>query len=477
VLFWVAGLALIVPLWAGRHFPSEDGLAHLAWTEVFRGLGDPGSIWGAAYERGAEWSTPNLAYFAAQYVLAGGIDPHLAQQVILTLTVLAWLAASRALSLALTGTVSVGALASLLLVHSSWLYGGYLSFLVGVPALVASLAIVVGMLRGERPPPARTCALLAVLGVFAYYCHLVVAACFLLLVVAAAVAARRQARAMPDVRVATRAVVRSLAYAALPTVLLFVSYALGGSLGAGGLRWEPLTKTVARFAGLAFFRGFAAPGIDFWIALAVLGLLFAALVFALLNDQRRGRLTAGSKLVVALAVCLAVLYFVVPDGVGDGYNLKGRLQLVMWAWLLPAVTLASTPRVARMATAAILLLAGWQVTAFTRRARAFDVAYAEVVRTATATMAPGTRFDRQLDYEQAGFDGSFIRVLAHAPEDLALHCGCVLVGGYHPSTPFYWVRVRTGAPPAVGYHVRVVQPPGAPLSIAIDSAGRAAPAP
>jgi hypothetical protein len=250
-----------------------------------------------------------------------------------------------------------------------------------------------------------------------------------------------------------------------------MSYFAESSLGGGGLRWEPVGKTVARFVGLAFFRGFAAPTFDFWVALAV----FAVTILVLLAAAVRGRWLKApapsgpmSRLFAVLAVCLVVLYVVVPDGIGDGYNLKGRLQLIMWAWLLPSLpaTKNLTARKAVIVGVAAVLL--WQVVAFGTRARAFNASYDRAL-TAAAALPRGSILDRTSDYDHEVFDGSFIKVLAHAPEDVAYHCGCVLVAGYHPSTAFYWVRTLPTPGVLPAYRVDVRQGSGKDVSITITN--------
>ena len=466
-LFWACGLALVLPVWMSAQFPSEDGLAHLAWTEVYRALGAAESAWRSFYERGAQWNTPNLSYFGLQYALGAVVAPYVAQQLIVSALIVLWVASTYALSVALTGRISIGAFVSLLLIHNSWLYGGYFSFLFGVPPLLLSLALIIRIVDPSTLVGRRDYLALAVLGVFAYYSHVVAAATFLmLLVITVAFLLRRSSR---------RAV--GVAIAAAPAALLLASYLIADSLGAGGMRWEPVTKTIARFVGLAFFRGFAAPSALFWLALAT----FAAIVLVLCLDTVRtqwrrhpdpdldgDRLSVATPLIVTLVACLAVLYVVSPDGVGDGYNLKGRFQLVMWAWLLPALVYRGrlpSPAVLVAATAVVLV---WQIATFAERSHRFNASY-EMARARAPSIPPGSTLERTLDYDHASFDGSFIKVLAHAPEDFAYRCGCVLLAGYHPSTAFYWVRTLAQADTRPAYRLQIRQMPGGPVTVTVEN--------
>src|SRR5687768_12895946 len=98
LLFWALALALVVPVWAGTHSPTEDGPAHAHWTAVYRDLGDSASAWAPYLERSVRWNAPNLSYFALQYALTAVLEPHAAQKLIVTLLLLAWAGATALLA-------------------------------------------------------------------------------------------------------------------------------------------------------------------------------------------------------------------------------------------------------------------------------------------------------------------------------------------------------------------------------------------
>jgi hypothetical protein len=457
-LFWAFGIALLIPVWIGAHFPTEDGFAHLAWTEVYRSLAAPDSPWTPFYTRSAQWNTPNLSYFLLQYTLGAVIEPHVAQRLIITALILSWVGAIHALSVQLTRTISLGAFASLLLIHNSWLYGGYLSFLLSVPPLILALALVVQLVRATDSPKLSLYIVVGTLGIMAYYCHLVASGTFLLLL---ALACLTLVRGQPR-----RAA--GLALAGLPSVLLVLSYLAADSLGAGGVRWEPPVKTIARFVGLAFFRGFAAPAPGFWLALGLFGAAIAAICLDVARAFAQRRVPAVGRFVLVLAAAFAVLYVVSPEGVGDGYNLKGRFQLILWAWLLPSLPYALSRRSRVVIAAGVTLLLAWQIADFSSSVRRFNTEYDALVAQAR-TIPAGSTIAWELDYDHAGFERSFIRVLAHAPEDLAYHCGCILIAGYHPSTPFYWVSTRSSDTQQAQYRLQIRQLPGSPVTLTLVS--------
>src|SRR5215211_4766047 len=75
LLYGLYGLSLAAPIWLTPYFPTEDGPAHIYWTEVYRSLGDAQSPFQPYYERSVRWNTPNLSYFALQLGLSRYLDP------------------------------------------------------------------------------------------------------------------------------------------------------------------------------------------------------------------------------------------------------------------------------------------------------------------------------------------------------------------------------------------------------------------
>ena len=473
LLFWALALALVVPVWAGTHFPTEDGPAHAHWTAVYRDLGDSASAWAPYLERSVRWNAPNLSYFALQYALTAALEPHAAQKLIVTLVLLAWAGATALLARAASGRLGLGAFAALLLLHSWILYSGFLSFLIGVPVLVLSVALLLDVeARRERGDAvaART-ALLALPGVVAYYSHIVTGALFVaLLLLGALYFARRDARHAG-----------ALLAAALPTCLLGATYVLGSPFGEGGAVWATFGDTVKRFVGLAFWRGFAARDAGFFLSLGLVGVTLLALCAGAVRARRRGEGSRAVDFVLLGALCLAALYFVAPRRVGEGSLIRERIQLVMWAVLLPALG-AGLPRRARQGVAAaIALLAAWQLADFTLRARRFDAQVAGVLAQARGAIPAGAVFRFPQRYEDSQFERSWVGPLVELGSDVALHRRAVLVGAHHPLTPFYWVRYRPGADSAATLTATIEERRAATgrgsLTLVVRPAGRAAPAP
>jgi hypothetical protein len=429
------------------------------WIEVYRQLADPTSVWAPYYRRALHWDTPYLGFFGLQYVLAGHVDPHTALRIVLTLLALGWAAAARALFRSLPRGSELGTYASLLLIHSYWLYAGFFSFLIGIPVILLGLALVNRIADRSRTGASRRVELivLGALGIVAYYCHITIGGIFCL---AVAIASATQLRHARDTAL------RLLA-AIVPAALLCAAAVLRGGHGAvgGDAHWEPLETTVARFAGLSFWRGVAAPDLGFWASLAVVIALFAGLTFDGLRGWHAGKLDEGRRRVLLVGAALAALYFLVPEGLGEGWYLKGRVQLLLWAVVLPALPWRPSPRAARLAGAAIAVTLAWQLANTAWRIRGYDRAWASVLDEAVALPeeTPVT-IDQKPQESEPSFDRSFLRVLAHAADDVALHRRSIVLPGsdFHPTTAFYWVQVRSDAPP----------PPPGTLQIRVEEVDR-----
>ena len=404
----------------------------------------PGAHWRSSTCDTSSWDAPHhLLHFGLQYALAAVLEPHLAQKLVVSTVILSWCGAIWFLSRTMTGGLSLGALTALLLIHSSWLYNGFFAFMGAIPIVLVILGILVrltdGSIRGDRPGPYL---LIGLLGLLAHYAHFFVGALFLMLGFLWLVFPWRPIRFR-------RA---NLALAILPTAALATWYLARGSLGAGGMRWESPIRVMARFFGLAFFRGFAAATPSFWVALAGFCVVVAFLCWRGVRDQPFHALHQTRQFVLLLAALLGVAYFFAPAAVGEAWPFHARLQYAGLAWLLPSLA----PRVSHRERLAVLtvvcLLLGWQVTTFSARGIRFSNEYEAVLRQTEAIPA-GATLVSSLPYESAQFEGSFVHVLAALPEDIAERRKAVLLNSFFPAHPYYWVLPRPERFQAPDFHI------------------------
>jgi hypothetical protein len=443
--YWTWGVLLLVPVWLPRYFATEDGLAHLYWVEVYRSLGNPSSPFHEFFNRNIVWQSPHhLVHFGLQYGLATILEPHLAQKVVVSLVILSWVAAIHFLGRAMCGKLTPGALAALLLVHSSWLYNGLFAFMGAVPLSLVGLGVLarLGGDSSQRAKRAYYYLMVGMLGIIAHYAHFFVGALFLLLVLVWLLFPwnRRQFSRL------------CLAAAMLPAAALAALYLTRGSLGTGGMTWESPVRVVARFVGLAFFRGLGSPTTSFWLALLTFGLLLAFLCYCALRTETFHHAPETHRFVIVLVGLLLIIYFVSPVGLGEAYPLSGRFQFTALAFLLPSLPCRVGRRRFQILIGGVSLLLGWQVITFSGRELRFSRDYAAVLHE-SEVIPHDSVIATALLYGNARYEGSFVRILASIPEDLAFRRHAILINSYFPRYPYYWVRPRTDRIPPAQFRI------------------------
>ncbi len=158
ILFAVALLATVLPLWVADYLPSVDLPQHLFLINVLRTVDDPGSLYGEFYR-----SKPGLTYLTFYYFVRGlaplvGVE--VALKVFLTL-VLAAIPLSLLVLLRALGRSKWLALLACPLAFTDNFYWGLVSFLASVPLTLLVIAYFVRSLE-EPPERKRPAILLAV---------------------------------------------------------------------------------------------------------------------------------------------------------------------------------------------------------------------------------------------------------------------------------------------------------------------------
>jgi hypothetical protein len=456
-LYWAWGFLLLLPVWLPTYLVTEDGLAHLYWIEVYRALGRPDNSWSHFFVRHLVWDKPHhLLHFGLQYALATILEPHLAQKVVVSLIILSWVGAIHFLARAMFRELTLGAFAALLLIHSSWLYNGFFAFMGAMPLVLVTLGLLARLSNDPTPADSRgSYVAIGILGVVAYYAHFFVGALFLMLGIAWLIFPWHPLRFS---RV-------YLASAMLPTGALAAWYLGSGTLGAGGMTWEPFIKVAARFFGLAFFRGLAAPTLPFWTALAAFGSVVAFLLWQGIRADPFRRIPSTRRFVFLLAAFLAIAYFFAPAAVGEAWPFHARLHFAALAWLLPSLPSRMSRRQRNLVLMVVSLLLGWQVVTFSGREMRFSHDYAQVLRQADAI--PAGAIVVSSPYGASRYEGSFLGVLATVPEDIALRRRAVLLNSFFPAHPFYWVLPRPGFTPPPEFRIDLQQDPHGGLQLLI----------
>jgi hypothetical protein len=430
-VFWSFGLLLLAPIWIPQYLPTEDGLPHLYWVEVYRSLGDPTSPAHRFFVRHLDWTAPHhLLHFGLQYLLASVLEPHVAQKVVISITILTWVAALGWLGKRSRSAVTPGAFLALLLILSSWLYNGFFAFLGAVPFALVTIGLLRGLsdgsIAGRWPYIAIGCLALA-----AHFAHFFVGALVLLIGGFWVIYPWRPPR-FDRLR---------LVLALAPTGILAMIYLTRGTLGTGAPRWEPLVRVLARVFGLAFFRGFASWTPSFLLALTGFGLVTAFVCWRGLREVHRHGGSPGQRAAILLALLVMAASLAAPVRVGDAWPFNARLHFVALAWLLPIMSFPLSTRQRQGFVTAVSLLLAWQLVTFTTRAVRFSRAYERVIHQASTIPQHATVASR-LDYSRARYEHSLVHVLAGLPEDIAQRRHALLLHSFFPRYAYYWVRPR-----------------------------------
>ena len=152
------------------------------------------------------------------------------------------------------------------------------------------------------------------------------------------------------------------------------------------------------------------------------------------------------RAILFLTVLFCGTYFIAPAKLGGAWPFHARLHFAALAWLLPCLPFQGSRRTRSLLITAVMLLLGWQVIAFSARSVRFSREYATVLEQAGAIEA-GTKIASALPYGNARYQGSFVRVVASVPEDIALRRGAIFLNSFFPKHAYYWVVPRHGVKP------------------------------
>jgi hypothetical protein len=167
LLFGLASIACVLPIWIGRYLPLLDYPNHLAEVFIWRRLHDP--AWNfEPYYTTRFVPSPNWAQYLIVYALGSVVGDEAGQKLFLSIAVLA-LPASIALYARRMGRDPRLALFAFPLAWNVNLAHAFLSYVAGLPVLFFSLTLLDR--HAERPSLARG-ALAAVAGAINYSFHL-----------------------------------------------------------------------------------------------------------------------------------------------------------------------------------------------------------------------------------------------------------------------------------------------------------------
>jgi hypothetical protein len=325
VLFAVLLVLHLIPIWAFRFFPTQDGPGHQAVSFILRQYASPDAGLLRRYFALNREALPNGFIFFLTNRVLGFLAVPAAEKVLLSAYVLLLpLSVRYALRGIDRGARRSGFLAvlSFPFVFNYTLHMGFFNFCFSLPAFFFTVGY--WLRHGERMTPWRTAAL-ALLVLWVYFCHPVT--------LVMTVAALLTLASWPVLLARGRGFGRRLlapTLACVPALALMASF-LGRRIGSK-IDFLPLTVKIEHLAAL-----YSLASLDVLSAALAAALAVLLYVLAFLCLRQRGRRTPevrdGLLLVVLAFLCA---YFLAPSEISGGgfvnhrLNLFPFLALILW---------------------------------------------------------------------------------------------------------------------------------------------------
>jgi hypothetical protein len=317
LLFAVLLVLHLVPIWAFRFFPTQDGPSHQALTYILKQYDRPDAGLLRQYFALNREALPNGFIFFLTARVLGFLSVPMAEKVVLTVYAALLPLSVRYTLRGIDRRAGFLAVLSFPFVYNYTLHMGFFNFCYSLPAFFFTLGY--WLRHGERMTLPRTAAL-ALLILWVYFCHPVTLALTL-----AALFTLAGWRLLQDPGALWPRIRRWLlppALACLPALALMASF-LGRRIGSRVLFLVPLREKIASLAAL-----YSLASLDALSAVLAGALALLFYVLALLCLRRRG----SGPSAVRTGLLLVVLIFVVvcllaPSDLAGGGFINHRLSL------------------------------------------------------------------------------------------------------------------------------------------------------
>jgi hypothetical protein len=396
-IFWGLVVLHLIPLWAFRHLPTQDGPGHLAVASLLAHLDLPaGEPLRGFFERNVG-NYPNYFIFGLLAEPVRLLSPRLTERLLLSgyVVLLPW-AARYALGAVRPRSCFLAVLAFPFLFSFPFQMGFY-NFCFSLAGFFLTLGFWLRH-RGRFDPLATLG--LALLACGTYFCHgvalVMTAACLLLLAAWQAWLDLRRSRAgtalalLPHPDMAAAAPV--LRHRLGPTVLAWLPALLLTALYLGNHLQGPSTRLSARVLAKQLAGLYSLVALDFevvWISAALAGLFGLLAGWQLVRRlRRRGPLTFRDGLLLVPLLC-TVAYFAAPNQTGGGALVNQRLNLFPFLAVLFWLAAFAWPAGARRWIQAAAATVSLALLAFTCLGYARLQPYLDEYRSAAGQVAPG----------------------------------------------------------------------------------------
>ncbi len=443
--FWALALLYLVPVWAFRYLPTQDGPSHLDNAQILKDYGDPAAGYRDLFELRAE-PLPNLS----SHLLVAGLlyvfPPLVAEKVLVSLYFLGFAGAFRYFLGAFGPRARPLSWAGLLLVCNRCFWMGFYNYCLSL----VLFWVILGYCLRRRPGayPVQTIVLL-LLFTAAYFTHLV----GFLLAVAGAVAASLLAR--PPRLIGAALVLVAAAPAACLTMAYFEETGFFRAHQGRHLVNESLERLSGRtmatsleqeVAGIdddlaAYHLGSAVSGglvLTAYLAMLA-GLTAAEFFFSRPREEGTG---PGRLFPAVFGLLLLGAYFLVPDHLGSvhGGFLKARLAplpFLLWLACLREPACFEVRALVRAVTVLLLAANLLLVTATVRDGN-------ELLGQYTAGIEAVGRGHRLFGIQSGAPPSPLVNPLLHAAHYYCLGTGNVDLDNYEATMPHFPVKYRPG---------------------------------
>lgn len=321
VLFWSLLAVHLLLIWVFPFFPSQDGPDHQALSAILREYAKPDAGLLREYYQINREALPNWFVFFLMSKALAFVSVPVAEKLLLSAYVLLLPLAARYAARAIAPGSAFLSVLAFPFVYNFLFHMGFFNFCFSLPAFL--FAVGFWLRRPEDPGPLRIAGL-ALLILWVYFCHPVT-----LVVALTALFTLAGWRVILDLRSGERSFWRSLLHwlagpvlAGLPALILMISF-LGRRTGAE-IRMMGMLPKLRHLAGLYSLASLS----RLTIALAILlALLFFVTALLCLRARRRAPgLNPADGLLLTVGV-LTVAYFAAPSDLAGGGFINHRLNL------------------------------------------------------------------------------------------------------------------------------------------------------
>ena len=356
VLFLLTLGAQLIPLWFWTYFPSLDGPSHLYNASILLNYSKT-----PLYQQYYRITFHTPGNVLTQLVLASllaVLPPLAAEKTFLTLYLVSFPVAFRALLQALGGQARSFSFFAFVLSYNHFLHLGFWNFCAAIPLALAALAYVAA--GKDRPLRGGRLAALAALALAAYLCHpmawaiAAMGAIWLLAWERLAVPVPKVSRSFKQRRLAAAAVL-------LPGLLYLLSTRVPGQLSFPRFSFWGAARSLYQ---LGFLNSYGQS--EWWLRRTTLACALLLIVFAAMTGGLRR--FKNSMLILSLALAPVIAFG--PDAFGTLGLIRERLAIFAFLFLCAGLAMVQGPSKMLCPLLAIFL-SGLSVVALWRRQPAY----------------------------------------------------------------------------------------------------------